>query len=146
MIEDNDLYFEISEGGNYIKINVFEYQNSKIDFDIDDIWIQVIVKVKAGAFSGQFKTDLNTLDFINFEKELNHLYNKLKGIANFYSLEEQIVIKVIGDGFGRMNAECTVMDSAGMGNTVKFEIDFDQTHIPKILIQLRKIIQSFHNK
>jgi len=38
------------------------------------------------------------------------------------------------------------MDSAGMGNTLKFEINFDQTHIPKILNQLRKIIQSLKIK
>jgi hypothetical protein len=146
MIEDNNLYFEISEGGNYIKIYVLEYQNSNIDFDIDYIWNQTIIKVKAGVFSGQFKADLNTVDFINFEKELEQLYNKLNGIATFYSLEEQISIKVIGDGFGHMNAECSVMDSAGMGNTLKFEINFDQTHIPKILNQLRKIIQSLKIK
>lgn len=146
MIEDNDLNFEISEGDNLIKINLLESQNLNIDFDINYFWIQVIVTVKAGAFSGRFKADINTVDFINFEKELEQLYSKLNGIATFNTLEEQISIKVIGDGFGHMNAECSVMDSAGMGNTLKFEINFDQTHIPKILNQLRKIIQSLNNK
>ena len=35
------------------------------------------------------------------------------------------------------------MDIAGIGNKLEFEINFDQTHIPKILNQLEKINNRF---
>lgn len=58
-------------------------------------------------------------------------------------MENQVDIKIKGDGIGHLNAECEVMDFAGMGNKLIFEINFDQTHIPKLLNELGKIISKF---
>jgi len=51
----------------------------------------------------------------------------------------QVEIKIVGDGIGHLHAECEVMDYAGTGNKLELEINFDQTHIPKIINQLEKI-------
>ena len=67
----------------------------------------------------------------------------LNGIATFHTLESQVEIKIVGDGIGHLKAECEVMDYAGTGNKLVFEINFDQTHIPKILNQLEKITKKF---
>src|SRR5690606_973570 len=102
-----------------------------------------IVKVKAGAFSGAFKADFMTVDFVTFKNELAKLYEKLNGIATFHTLESQVEIKISGDGIGHLTAECIVKDAASFGNKLEFEINFDQTHIPELLNQLKKITDRF---
>lgn len=136
-------YFEISESGNLIRIELIglNYPTAKLDWDRN--WIRGFVKVKAGAFSGEFKADFITADFVDFKNELIKLYDKLNGIVTFKTLESQVEIKIVGDGIGHLNAECIVMDNAGNGNKLEFEISFDQTHIPKIINQLEKITNKF---
>lgn len=136
-------FFEISENGSFIRIDLIDYNYPYADLDWDKNWISGIVKVKAGAFSGEFKTDFMTVDFVSFKNEMEKLYDKLNGIATFYTLENQVEIKIIGDGIGHLKAECKVMDYASIGNKLKFEIDFDQTYIPKLLNQLEKITRRF---
>lgn len=111
--------------------------------DWDRNWLKSLVYVKAGVFSGSFKADLMTTDFESFKLQLAKLYDKLNGIATFKTLENQVEMKIIGDGIGHLKAECEVIDEAGFGNKLEFEIDFDQTHIPKILNQLEKITTKF---
>jgi hypothetical protein len=142
MTEEN-IYFEISESGNFIRIELIKQSNPNAEMDWDANWIKGFVKVKAGVFSGEFKAEFMTVDFVSFKIELEKLYDKLNGIATFNTLESQIEIKIIGDGIGHLNAECEVMDFGANGNKLMFEINFDQTHIPKILNQLEKIINKF---
>lgn len=143
MINENSTYFEISESGNSIRIELVDYNYANAVSDWDKNWVHGIVNVKAGAFNGEFKADFMTLDFEVFKTELEKLYENLNGIATFHTLEEQVVVKVTGDGIGHLKADCVVMDYAGMGNRLAFEIDFDQTHVPEILNQLNGIVTKF---
>jgi hypothetical protein len=142
MTEEN-IYFEISESRNFIRIELIKQSNPNAELDWDANWVKGFVKVKAGVFSGEFKAEFMTVDFVSFKNELEKLYYKLNGIATFHTLESQVEIKIIGDGIGHLNAECEVLDYAGTGNKLIFEINFDQTHIPKILNQLEKITNRF---
>ena len=142
-MNEETLFFEISESGNLIRIDLIGLNYPTAELDWDRNWIRGFVKVKAGAFSGEFKADFMTVDFVDFKKELTKIYDTLKGIVTFQTLESQVEIKIIGDGIGHLNAECVVMDNAGSGNKLEFEISFDQTHIPKILNQLEKITDKF---
>ncbi|WP_146185112.1 WapI family immunity protein [Flavobacterium pallidum] len=136
-------YFEISANGSYIRIEIIEYSYQSSETYWDGNWVNSNVSVKAGAFSGSFNACLMTIDFENFKNELVKLYEKLNGIAVFQTIESQVGIKIIGDGIGNLNAECIVLDNAGYGNILEFEINFDQSHIPKILNQLDKITVEF---
>ena len=142
-MNEENKFFEISESGNLIRIELIElnYPNAELDWDRN--WINGIVKVKAGAFSGEFKANFMTVDFLSFKNELTELYDKLNGTATFNTLESQVKIKIIGDGIGHLNTLCVVMDYAGNGNKLEFEISFDQTQIPKIINQLEKITREF---
>lgn len=142
-MSEEKTHFEISESGNLIRIELIGLNHPNAELDWDKNWIRGIVNVKAGAFSGEFKADFMTVDFVSFKNELAKLYEKLNGIATFYTLEEQVMVKVVGDRIGHLKADCVVMDNAGIGNRLEFEIDFDQTHIPKILNQLERITVKF---
>ena len=102
-----------------------------------------MISVKAGPFSGKFKANLMTTDFEMFKNGIIELYNKLDGVATFYTLESQVDIKIMGDGIGHLTAQCEVIDNVGVGNKLEFEIDFDQTQIPELINQLEKITKEF---
>ena len=142
-MNEEKTFFEISESGNFICVELIDYTHTNTELDWDRNWVKGFVKVKAGRFSGEFKADFMTVDFVSFKNDLTKLYDKLNGIAAFKTLESQVDIKITGDGIGHLKAECEVMDSAGIGNKLEFEINFDQTHVPKILNQLEKIINQF---
>lgn len=140
---EEKTYFEISESENLIRIELVELNHPTAELDWDRNWISGLVTVKAGVFHGQFKANFMKVDFTNFKDELITLYDKLNGYATFQPLEDQVSINIVGDGVGHLNAQCIVMDEVGHGNKLEFEIDFDQTYIPKILHQLEKIILLF---
>ena len=142
-MNEEKTFFEISESGNFIRIELTDFTHPNAEMDWDANWVKGFVNVKAGGFSGEFKADFMTVDFESFKTELIKLYENLNGIATFNTLESQVEIKIIGDGIGHLSAECEVTDYAGMGNKLQFKINFDQTHIPKILKQLEKIINRF---
>ena len=143
MIDENSKYFEIKGNGNLIKIEVFGKQYPNTDDDWDENWLNCMISVKAGPFSGKFKANLMTTDFEMFKNGITELYNKLDGVATFYTLESQVDIKIMGDGIGHLTAQCEVMDNVGVGNKLEFEIDFDQTQIPELINQLEKITKEF---
>ncbi len=142
-MNEEATYFEISDSGDLMRIELLGLSHPNAEMDWDKNWVKAIVEVKAGVFSGKFKADFMTVDFVSFKNELAKLYDKLNGIATFQTLENQVDIKIFSDGIGHLNAKCVVMDDAGNGNRLEFEIDFDQTYIPKILNQLEKITAKF---
>ena len=143
----NDLsFFEISGNGNYIKIELLGLNHPNAELEYDANWIGGNVSVKAGAFSGKFKADFVTSDFPSFKKQLEKLYENLNGFAEFYTLENQVEIKIKGDGIGHLNADCEVIDFPGFGNQLKFQIEFDQTHLPVIINQLTQIESKYSLK
>jgi hypothetical protein len=142
-MNEETTFFEICEGGNFIRIELIGFNHPNAELDWDKNWVKGFISVKAGGFFGEFKADFMTVDFVSFKNELTKLYEKLNGIATFNTLESQIEIKIVGDGIGHLKAEREVMDYAGTRNKLEFEINFDQTQIPKILNQLEKITNRF---
>lgn len=143
MTDQNLLYFEIKESGNLIKIEIVGLQYPSADDHWDRNWLTCIVYVKAGVFAGKFRANLMTTDFELFKRGMIKLYDKLDGVATFYTLESQVDIKIIGDGIGHLEAQCEVMDNVGFGNKLNFKINFDQTQIQGIINQLEKITNEF---
>ncbi len=143
----NELdFFEISGNGNSIKIELLGLNNPNAELGYDANWIGGNVSVKAGAFFGKFKADFITSDFPSFKNQLEKLYENLNGFAEFYTLENQVEIKIKGDGIGHLNAVCEVVDFPGDGNELKFHIEFDQTHLLLIIKQLAQIENKYTSK
>ncbi|MBO6793049.1 MAG: hypothetical protein JJ895_04005 [Balneolaceae bacterium] len=143
MTNSDTKYFELKDSGDFIRIDLLKLSHPDAELDWDNNWIKSNVTVKAGAFTGQFDAELMTTDFEKFKQELSRLYDKLDGTALFDTLEGQVVIKIKGDGIGHFEADCSVMDFAGTGNKLEFEINFDQTIITKMVNQLEGITNAF---
>ena len=86
----DELYFELADGPNSVRVDVIEKIDYNSTVDWDKNWLKTNVKVKAGAFSGQFRVDFMTVDFENFKQELARIYKDLKGCARFENLERDI--------------------------------------------------------
>ena len=141
---NENLFFEIKNQGNYIRIETLYLIKYDSEIDFDRNWIQCKIYASGGAFSGEYSRDLMTTDFEKFKHDLNSLYTNLNSSAEFYDLEEAVNIKIKGDGIGHFNAEITCNDSPGIeAAQLKFEIDFDQTFIKKIVKQLNIITRKF---
>jgi hypothetical protein len=140
---EDEIYFEITDGPDIIKIEPLHWTHPNSDNDWDKNWIRSKITVKGGAFRGQFGCDLMTTDFELFKRELKKTYDFLKGKAEFKTLEEQIQIKIEGDGLGHFTVDCEVMDDAGTGNKLNISMAFDQTQIPDLVRHLDKIIKQF---
>lgn len=139
----DELYFELSDGGDLVRMEPLElpYQDSAHDWDKN--WIKTLVTIKGGAFSGKFKADFMTVDFEKFKQELMRLYDDLKGSTSFYGLENYLELKIKGDGNGHFNVDITACDQPGIGGKLNFSLAFDQTQIKELVRQLDKITKHF---
>lgn len=143
MTDNETTYFELKDSGDFIRIDLQNLNYPTAELDWDRNWIKSKVTVKAGGFSGRFSCDLMTTDFERFKRGLTLLYDKLDGTASFDTIEGQVEIKIKGDGIGHFEANCFVMDQAGIGNKLDFEINFDQTIIPEMIRQLNDITTTY---
>ncbi len=146
MNNENTTHLEIAESGNFIRIDVsgFKYPNAKLDRE--KIWLDALITVKMGDFSAKANADLMTSDFKHFKKELARLYKRLDGTASFCSPEQNVEIIMSGDGMGHIKAACTLAAHADVDYRLEVRIEVDQTHIPRMIRQLEKIIKKFPSR
>lgn len=143
MTKEETIFFELEEGENFLRISVIGFAHPDAELDWDRNWLTSNLTLKAGGFLGKFDCELMTTDFIRFKEQLSKLYEKMNGNAFFDTREEQVAIKIEGDGLGHFRADCTAIDFPGTGNKLEFELNFDQTAIPDLIRQLDSIIHTF---
>ena len=137
-------YFEIKNQGKFVKIIAESLINFNSNIDYDKNWIKCYIEVYAGVFQGKYPAEIMTTTFEIFKQKLNLLYNKLEGKAAFDDLESYCLIKVSGDGSGKLTAEIECNDNPGTYSAkLNFEIDFDQTFLKSIINQLNIITKKF---
>lgn len=143
MKQEETIFFELKESEDFLKIDLIGFAHPDAKLDWDRNWIKSKLTLNAGGFSGRFDCDIMTTDFERFKEQLSELYEKLEGTAIFETREDQVAIRIEGDGIGHFQADCMVMDFPGTGNKLEFELTFDQTFIPDLLRQLKAITQTF---
>ncbi len=143
MIEKPKYSFCLENKKNSLIISVLKYSIPDADSNWDKNWLEGEISVDVGGFKGYCKAEFMTRDFDNFKNQLERLYKKLKGTANFNTIDDQIGIRMVGDGLGHITSHCLIMDQVGIGNTLECEIKLDQTMIPIILNQLESILYRF---
>ena len=135
--------FELSDLGNIVRIELSEHQQPSYDSDFYK-WVQFKVYVKGGRFSGEYIAEFITSDILTFRKEFAKLYDNLSGVALFCDLEGYLEIAIKGDGIGHFEAKIKACDKPGFNeNTLTFFINFDQTYINKLTLDLDEIISGF---
>lgn len=142
--EQQNLYFEIFDTGNLVRLEPIELIKYDSNIDWDQNWVKTKVTVKGGNFSGQYSADFLTVEFKKFKQELSQLYDNLKGTANFNDLEGFLELKIDGDGFGHFEVKVKACDQPGTnGSELTFKLAFDQTELKELVNQLNSITKQF---
>lgn len=144
MDEKQEIYFEIFDAGDLVRLEPIELIKYNSDVDWDKNWIKTQVTIKGGKFSGQYSGDFMTVDFEKFKQELSILYDNLQGTANFNDLEGYLELKIIGDGIGHFEVDVKACDQPGVNaSELTFTMGFDQTEIKDLVNQLDRITKQF---
>jgi hypothetical protein len=143
MTNSTDIFLEFTDAGDIIRIEPISLTFPKANLDWDRNWIKTNVTVKGGVFSGQFVAEFMTTDFEIFKQQLNKLDNDFNASATFEPLEQQLVLKIKGDGLGHFEVDCEAKPEPHLGQTLTFSISFDQTQIKDYIRQLDRITNAF---
>jgi hypothetical protein len=126
-----------------IEIEVLRYERSPVGEYYDDNWLIVQVRVWAGEFRGKVDCTFITEEFVAFLTQLRLLYQRLLGTAKFTTLEEQLYLRLTGDGKGHIELSGEIADQPGIGNRLHFTLHFDQTQLGVSIHELERVTSTF---
>ncbi len=126
-----------------IVVEVLAYERPPSGEYHDDNWLRVNVLVSAGAFSGGFHAAFLTDELVRFRDQMQTLYRTLRGEANFRTLEEQLLLRLTGNGRDEICVRGVAVDIPGTGNRLEFELMLDQSHLQSTLDSLNEVIDQF---
>jgi len=90
-------------------------------------WLSARVRMNVGGFAGEVSMSLLFSELVRFKEELEPLYRTLLGKAELRTIEGQLHIVVEVDKLGHVKVKGELLDAAGVGNELRFEMCFDQT-------------------
>jgi hypothetical protein len=143
MTDPTETYFEIRDDSDFLRVEVVKQNFPDTELIWDKNSVSCWISAKTGMFSGKFKADLMMPSFEIFKKELEVLYENLDQSATFEGYEDQLLIRVNGDGIEHLSVFFRLIDYVGIGNELKGTLNLDQTDIPKLIEQLNKITTKF---
>jgi hypothetical protein len=126
-------------------IKIFGRTYPSCDDYWDGNWLSSDIHISSGAFTGHITNDvyLRTNEFESFLTQIEPLCESLKGTAEYASLEQQIELRIRGDGSGRFTAEGFVIDKHCEGNKLNFSIHFDQSNLPQTISNLKELLEKY---
>jgi hypothetical protein len=140
---DTETYLEFTDTGDLVRLEPIELSFPDADLDWDRSWVKTKVTVKAGIFSGQFEAEFQLTDFERLKQQLKELDNDFKANAIFDSLEQQLVLKIKGDGLGHFELYCKATPDPSVRQILTFSLSFDQTYLKEYIRQLEEIAKAF---
>jgi hypothetical protein len=126
-----------------IEIEVFRYERSPVGEYYDDNWLIVQVRVWVGGFRGKVDCTFITEELVAFLTQLRLLYQSLLGTAKFTTLEEQLYLRLTGDGKGHIELSGEIADQPDIGNRLHFTLHFDQTQLGVSIHELERVTSTF---
>jgi hypothetical protein len=101
--------------------------------------VYATIWIGAGAYRGEYEALLRTNELASFREPLRTLHGALNGCATFETMEHWLRVGIQGDGRGHFLAKCEARDQPGIGNTLRFELTFDQTELPPVITSLDEV-------
>ncbi len=109
----------------------------------DGNFLRCTAEVSAGAFRGSVSNLLRNEDLARFLARVEDLYQRLEGEALFDTLDGWLDLRLIGDGQGHIEVRAVLCDDPVHGNTLEFQLHFDQSFLPALMEQLRTALEQF---
>lgn len=142
-MKPNEIYFEISDGQDLLRLEPKSLVKERHEYNWDNNRVITHVIVKGGSFSGEFDAEFMTVDFEKFKQDLKPLLTDLTGTAGFSVIEQQLDLKIKGDGFGSFEIRVGVCDRPVLGSRMSFFMIFNQSLVKDLIAQLERITKQF---
>ncbi|HEX7858915.1 MAG TPA: hypothetical protein VF773_01170 [Verrucomicrobiae bacterium] len=126
-----------------IEIDVLRYERQPVGDYHDDNWLTVQVRVSVGGFRGTVDGSFLAAELVAFLSQLRSLHQSLFGTAEFTTLEEQLHMRLTGDGKGHIELVGNVADQPGIGNRLHFTLHFDQSPLGAAIHELERVVSQF---
>ena len=126
-----------------IGVDVLAYERAPVGEYWDDNWLRVDIRVQAGGFRGKAFATIITSELTPFLSALRLLHETLSGSADFTTIEEQLALRLRGDGKGHIELRGEVADQAGVGNRLHFTLQLDQSQLGTSVRQLELVASQF---
>jgi hypothetical protein len=126
-----------------IEVDVFGYERAPAGDYYDANWLTVEIRVQAGGFNGRASAAILTDELAGFLSELRPLFETLGGTAKFVTMENQLDLRLQGNGKGHIELRGEVADQPGIGNRLHFTLQFDQTQLGASIRELEKVTSTF---
>jgi len=126
-----------------IEVAVLGYERAPVGEYHDDNWLKVEIRVGVGGFHGTVDAAILTDELAAFLRQLRPLFESLRGMAEFTTLEGQLHLRLAGDGKGHIELVGDVADQAGIGNRLHFTLDFDQSQLGASIRELETVVAAF---
>lgn len=126
-----------------IEVEVHGYERAAVGEYYDDNWLAVEIRVRAGGFHGKASATIITAELTKFLSELRPLYQALSGTVAFTTMEEQLSLRLVGDGKGHIELHGEVADQPGIGNRLHFTLQFDQSELGASIRELERVTLQF---
>ena len=98
------------------------------------------VEIAVPCFHGRIEAWLEKFDIENFASQLTTVYESLQGEARLIPLEEQFTLIVQARTGGHIHISGAAWSNATYENKLEFSLEFDQSFLPKVLVQLQDAI------
>jgi hypothetical protein len=125
-----------------VRISVLSYERASNGELFDYQWVASRVEISVGGFTADYKASFLARDFIDFNSQLQPLFETLNGEAIFETLEHQLQFRLLGNGRGGIEVKGKACD-LHRENEFSFIFQIDQTHLPYTLKELKELISDF---
>jgi hypothetical protein len=126
-----------------IEVDVLRYERPPIGEYHDDNWLTAEINVRAGGFQGKARAAIVTEELVGFASQLRPLFETLRGMAEFSTMEGQLSLQLVGDGKGHIELRGEIADKPGIGNRLHFTLQFDQSQLGTSIRELETVTSHF---
>lgn len=98
------------------------------------------VELSSGGFRASFQIWLKVSDLVRFREHLTRLYDQLVGSVEFSTPEDQLRLRLVGDGRGHLVLNGTALDRPASSNRLDFRFEIDQTDLHEALVALGDLV------
>ena len=126
-----------------IEIEVLRYENAPVGEYYDDNWLRSQIRVRTGGFRGRVDAAVLAGELSAFFAGLRPLHETLRGSAEFSTMEQQLHLRLVGDGKGHVELTGEVADQPGIGNRLHFTLQIDQSQLGASIHELERVTAEF---
>lgn len=134
------LGFEFKGDGGFLRVEILQRSRPGCAAYWDGNWLDARVRAEIPGFSVACPLSIRSDEIGAFLRELKALYETLKGQARFRTLEDALLIDLQSDRRGHLELTARVRYPVGIGATLEFALEMDQTYLPAVIKQIEEIM------